>query len=303
MKRVQTAAGADQYIGVFSPGGNTAAEYDQVLTLATRLLTEVNLQAASQRMAADYDAKSKVHTYQLLDAVGVRIPGKNPRKGDTPNSLPGLVVSIHKQDNGSGSKKVVHQLYTVWCQYGVLSQKLKIDKLVSLSINNFPHLLAFRDETLTAPERLPQSDPDWQSALRGTARSCPKVTVDAAWKAHVATFQQRPVDQSRQRTVPTRLAADAADTAIAATRADNREALSFATITNQFASQSSSRPAASSIARILSANKTNYKVQWTQPEGNPAVSSVNKHWMIHQAAYRDVVNAHNAEQQEQQEQQ
>ena len=171
VKRMRSATGEDEYTGVFQPGGETAVEYEQVLALATRLMAVMYSQAASERMAVDYDAKTKVHAYQLLDAVGLRVPGNNARKGATPSCVPGVVVAIYKQNNGSGSKKVVRQLYSVWCEYGVLSQKLKIDKLVSISINNFPALLAFREETLTAEERLPESDSNWRSPLDGTFSS------------------------------------------------------------------------------------------------------------------------------------
>ena len=87
-----------------------------------------------------------------------------------------------------------------------------------------------------------------------------------------------------------RTAADAADTAIAATQADRRSALSLATITNQPASQLSSGAAPSRITRIIRASKTQYTVQWSEPVGNPAIDRVGKEWMNKQAAYIDVVN-------------
>ena len=271
VKRVVSAAGVVGYTGLFRPGGDTAAEYEHVLGVATRLMAVVNSEAASLRMAVDYDAKSKVRTFELLDAVRVRVPDRNARKGGTPNCVPGVVVGIYKQLNGSGNKQVVHQLYTVWCEHGVLTQKVKIDRLVAMSINNFPTLLAFRDETLTAQERLQSSNALWQSPLTGTLEEWPTVTIEAAWLAQQASYVQRTVDQCRQRRVAARMAANAADTAIAATQADSRTALSFATVTNQPASQPSSREGAdpSRITRIIRANKTQYIVQWSKPEGNP----------------------------------
>ena len=92
-------------------------------------------------MADDYDAKAKPRAYRHLDAVGVRIPGKNPRKGHLHNCLPCLVVDVREERRRAGTRVVVHRMYTVWCPFGVLSNKLKVDKLVSLSINNFPALL------------------------------------------------------------------------------------------------------------------------------------------------------------------
>ena len=294
VKRTTTDGGAVKYTGVYRMGDHTAAEYDRVLLLARRMQAYWTSQEASQQMAVYYDAKSKVHQYQLLDAVGVLVPGKNPRKGDTSNSVPGLVIAIHSKDRTAGSKKVVHQLYTVWCPHGVLSQKLKVDKLVTLSINNFPELLAFRNETLTAAERLPCTDKDWLSPLLGTARSLPVVTIQAAWTAHRGPTRstQSTVDQSRQRTVDTRTAADAASVALAAGQVDTRTALSLATLTNQpVPHQRGSSP--SRIARILSVNApgTVYTVEWTQPAGNPERTKVQVSWMNRSAAYKPVVEA------------
>jgi hypothetical protein len=127
----------------------------------------------------------------MLDAVGVRIPGPHPGKGATTNCLPGLVISVAAHTVGTG-RTAVYQLYTVWTPEGVLSAKLSVDKLKGLSINSFPELLAFRDERLTAAERLPPNEPGYQQPLLGTAGRCPKVTLATAWTAHRATFEQRP---------------------------------------------------------------------------------------------------------------
>ena len=144
VKRFRNAAGEVQYSGLFSIRGDTALEYNHCLTLAQRYMATINQQAASQNMARDYDRKSNVHQFSQLDAVGVRVPGRNPRKGNTRNILPGLVVGIHSHKVGTANA-VTHKLYTVWCPHGVLSQPIKVDKLVTLSANNFPELLEFRD--------------------------------------------------------------------------------------------------------------------------------------------------------------
>ena len=241
----------------------------------------------------------------------MRISGKNPRKGNTAKSLPGLVIAIRKKKVGDGAKVVWHQLYQVWCAQGVLSQTIKVDQLVPLSINNFPELLAFRDKRLTAEERLPSSDPKWQSPLTSTASSYPTVTLKTVWEQHRATYKQRTEDQSRKRKVGTRAAADAADTAIAATRADANKALSLATVTNQPAPPASSSSASSQpsrIARILNVSKSEYTVQYTEPQGNPEKGRVGRDWMDKQAAYIDVVHAfwneqHADKEQQQQQQQ
>ena len=91
------------------------------------------------------------------------------------------------------------------CRHGVLKDKLKVDKLVTLSINNFPALLELRDQRLTAQQRLASSNPNWQPPLDALA-DVPRIPLKRAWKKHRAAFTQRTEDQSRHRTVPTRTA-------------------------------------------------------------------------------------------------
>ena len=181
-----------------------------MLSVATRLMAVLNSDRASQQMPVYYDLRVKVHQYQMLDSVGVRVPGKHARKGVTANSLPGLVIGVHPHRVGQG-KTVEHVLYTVWCEYGVLKDKLKVDKLVTLSLNNFPHLRSFIDK-LTPHERLSPKDKSYQAPLDGMAQHIARITVKEAWKAQLAARQQRVTDQSRKRDVAPRLAANAADT-------------------------------------------------------------------------------------------
>jgi hypothetical protein len=114
--------GVTEYAGVYRMGDHTANEYDRVLQVAERLQAYHNAQAASQQMAIDYDRKAKPTVYRHLDAVGVRIPGKNPRKGSTPHSLPCLVVDVQENRVGAGARTVLHRLYTVWCLHGAYGQ-------------------------------------------------------------------------------------------------------------------------------------------------------------------------------------
>ena len=51
---------------------------------------------------------------------------------------------------------------------GSLSQPVPVDQLTTLSINNFPELLGFRDNELTAPERLPEDDPNHEDPMTGS---------------------------------------------------------------------------------------------------------------------------------------
>ena len=234
--------------------------------LARRLALAYNNKASTQRFAADYNASAKCHSFNLLDAVGVRVPGKNARSGDGTNRLPGLVIGIHQMDRDSTAQLAVHQLYTVWCPSGVLTDKFSVDKLNKLKLNSYPELVQFKEHTLTDSERLPSDDPNWRSPLAGTATNYDRITVATAWAAHRQSYTQRTVDQSRNRTTASRATAAAADTAIAATQADSRSALSLATVTNQPASQPVRSSSPSRIVQILSMSKTNVPCE-VQPAG------------------------------------
>ena len=121
VKRSTTAAGEPGYTGLYRPDDPaTLAEYEQVVAVAKRLKVVVDQQKATQSMTKYYNIKHKGHQFQMLDSVGVRVAGKNPRKGDTANTLPGLVIGVHPHEARHGRTKVMtHLLYTVWSQYGV----------------------------------------------------------------------------------------------------------------------------------------------------------------------------------------
>ena len=114
-------------------------------------------------------------------------------------------------------------------------------------------------------------------------------------------YKKRTEDQSRHRKVPSRTAADAASTSIAAGMAGTRAALSLHTVTNQPAPLSSSGARSPSrIVRILHANKKQYKVLWSQPVGSPAVTYENRSSLDKQAEDIEVVLAWRREQLQQQ---
>ena len=275
---------------------HTAVAHNHLLTLARRTLAIKNSSVASANMAAAYDSRSNVHQYELMDAVAVRVPGSNSRKGAAPHNLPGLVIGIETKEVGTGAKKVTHRQYRVWCSAGVLSQPVNVDHLTTLSINNFPKLLEFRDEILTVEERLPQTDSRWENPLAGTALKYDRVTVAAAWKALRDTFTQRTVDQSRKRNTATRPSANAADTAIAAQQADKRAALSLNTVSNQLVSRTT-RSAPSEIVEILGVTATQYRVKWSQPEANSVVSMVGQAWLDKHGDYAALVQSYRRMQQ------
>ena len=293
-----TTAGEVQYTGLFEQNGDHELEWRHMQTLANRLMAVINSEAASTRMAVDYDNKHKPHLYKLLDAAGVRIPGAHPRKGATANLLPCLVIAVDKRVVGTG-KTATHQMYTMWSPQGVLANKIGVNMLKPLAINNFPELLAFRDEKLTAAERLPSDDTNHKSPLLGTASTYPKLTLDSAWTAFRATYTQRTVDQSRQCKVATRKAANAADTSIQAARATRKKGYSYESLSNTPASQRD-RTTASHITEIFSVNKTHYTVRWSEPAGAPAESKERIKVMDTQAEYIDIVNAFRAKQQAEQ---
>ena len=276
--------------GTISP--KLAATLGHLLILGKRLSAASSNAVSTKKMAADYDASSKVHHFNQLDAVAVRIPGKKPRSGDGTNSLPGLVVGIYEKNSGERTPKVVHRMYTVWCPYGVLSESLPVDRLNKLSINSFTELLTFRDETLTDAERLPRSDPNWRSPMTGTALNCPKISLKHAWAAHPLKYTQPATKQSRNRSTGTRPAATAADTAMAIAKVDHRAGVSLSTVSNQAVPQPAPNPSASRIVEILDHNKTQYKVRYSQPVGNPEEGSVGQAWLNKRAEYADVVNAY-----------
>jgi hypothetical protein len=177
----------------------------------------------------------------------------------------------------------------VWCAYGVLAQPVKVDKLVSLSINNFPVLLDFRDNTLSPEERLAPDAPGYVSPMSYTAAGIPKCTIDRAWKQHLETFKQRPVDQSRQRTVAARVTATAADASIASSLADRRRPTSLATLSDQPAAAPPAMTTASHIVEILRVSRARYYVQFSEPQGNPERLYVGRQWLNTRAEYADLV--------------
>lgn len=278
-------------VGLFTPTQHPA-EHAQLLAIAKRLAAAVNNAASTERMAQDHDASSKVHEFKYLDAVAVRIQGKKPRSGDTSTSLPGLVIGVHRHDKGSRTQKVVHQTYTVWCEYGVLDNTLPVDKLNKLSLNNFPELLDFIHNTLTDTERLPTDDPNWSSPNDRITTASKKISLKNAWAKHLVQRKQRPEDQSRHRTTASRAAASAADTAIAAIQADRRSALSLNTVTNQPASQPARGASPSRIVRITGHTLLKYKVTYSQPAANPETGTVNRKWLDTHDSYVQLVLAY-----------
>ena len=275
-------------VGCFSPTRHQA-QHAQLLAIGKRLSASANNAKSTERMAQDHDASSKVHEFKYLDAVAVRIKGKKPRSGDTTNSLPGLVIGVHRHEKGNKPQKVVHQTYTVWTVFGVLDNKLPVDSLNKLSLNNFPDLLDFKDNKLTDAEQLPTDDENWTSPINRVTAEYSTITLKNAWSAHLLQRTQRPVDQSRHRTTASRPAATAADTAIAATQADTRSALSLNTVSDRPASRSARGPSPSRIVAITGHTKSKYKVVYSQPAANPHRGDVTRTWMDKRAEYVDLV--------------
>ena len=197
------------------------------------------------------------------------------------------MIGVHPRFADGSISKVMHVMYTVWCEFGVLSGQWKIDKLCRLPSNNYPALLAIID-SLTPPERLSVNDVNFVQPLHCTAKDVARISLDDAFKQLHNRRTHRVEEQSRQRTAPARTAANAADVAIAATRADTRKAASLAVITNQPVVRTAANRA-SRGTYILDENKTKYRVRWSEPEGNPEVTWELKSWLLRQAEYISVV--------------
>ena len=79
---------------------------------------------------------------------------------------------------------------------------------------------------------------------------------------------------------------------MAIAKVDHRTGVSLSTVSNQAVPQPAPNPSASRIVEILDHNKTQYKVRYSQPEGNPEEGSVGQAWLNKRAEYADVVNAY-----------
>jgi hypothetical protein len=160
------------------------------------------------------------------------------------------------------------------CEFGMVSSTFKIDKLVPLSLNNFPEMVALK-----------QVYGELSATERGRLE---KLTLTNAYEKYIAKSKQRTVDQSRQRSMATRAAATAADTAIAVGQADKHAVPSLAALSYQPSSQPA-RSGPSHIVAILKEQKARYWVRWSQPEGAEEETWENKRFMETSEAHREVV--------------
>jgi len=162
-----------------------------------------------------------------------------------------------------------------------------------VSINNFPELVDFRDNKLSAAEQLPPDDPNWQDPSTGTAAQYKVVLPTEAWSALQKSYDQRKVDQSRQRKTEERTSAVAASTSNASAMADKvTRSLSLINLSDK--PTPANRPKQPSrIVAILSKSKSKkkYRVRWSEPEGNPETSDVSVSWMDKRVEYGRMVRA------------
>ena len=212
--------------------------------------------------------------------------------------MPGLVIGITERQVGSTTKVDAQDVHGVVCAGCGLSQPIKLDKLVPLSINNFSELLEFRDRTLKPAERLQPTNAGWQSPLFGHRQHTTQGrNRQGIGSRQLSGYTQRTVDQSRQRTTTARTAAVAAETALQVSRADERRAASLASLSNQAAPARSTGTRGSYITKILgTAGLARYRVQWSEPEGNPAVTTELRTWLDTSAEYVSVVRAYRQQQ-------
>ena len=255
-------------------------------------------------MAKYYDFKHRAHhQYQMFECVGVTVPPVNPRKGSGSkrDCIPGLVIGVHPRYADGSTSKVTHMMYTVWCEFGVLLGQWKIDKLCTLPANNYPALPAILD-SLTPAERLSVNDANFVEPLQCTAKDVARISLDDAYNKLQSRRTHRVEDQSRKRTAPARTAANAADAAVAATRADTRKAASLAVVTNRPVVRTVLSQA-SRVTCILEESRTKYKVRWSEPEGNPEVTWELKSWLLRHPQYISVVGEYVERQGKEQQQQ
>jgi transposase InsO family protein len=254
--------------------------YNHVHLVAARLLAEHNNDTARERMVEDYNANVKNAIYNVGDAVGVGVPGSNPRKGKGSNNLPCIIVGV--QTWALGRHGGTRRMYQVACQFSLLKDLVKVDMLVPLSLNNWPLLVELKAK--------------YAKLTPAELAARPTLATKTAYEQYLATFKHATEDQSRQRAVPMRVAAAAADTAIAVSQADKRATSSLATLSNRAAARPTRNASPSRVVEILKEEKNKYRVRWSQPEGAHAVTWESKKRMDNSADDADVVRAWRAKQ-------
>ena len=251
--------------GLITP---TNPAYPDVLSIATRALSVNDVEKANVRSAADYDRTASGAVYKKGDAVGVRVRGSNPRKGSGSENLPCVVVALQQRIDEDVPQSKPRTMYQVVSKHGVLRRTYKVDQLVPLSINNYPDLLELR----SAFADLSAEDIEAKD----------KVSINAAMTQHRAEFTPATLttsarqQQQHQRAVQQRKAAVAAETAIAASQSSVpvRPSSPIPAAASSHRANSPSR-----IVKIISQTKTGYRCQWSQPVGNPEITTVAKKYI------------------------
>lgn len=234
--------------------------YLLLVSICNKVLAEHNTESASNRMAMDYNAKASVVEYKLFDIVGVSYKTGSMRHGKAPDCIPGLIILITDKQTGSGAAKATHHFYTILTEYGVLKERYQVGQLSPLTLNNYPALATMKAEQFTDAEQESSTHPHW------TAVDITRFTPISSKDAHeqmLAGEKQATVDQSRKRRVPTRAAANAAETSIMASQASKRSAPSVADLSNQPAARPS-RTEKNVIVEVICKHRGGYKVRYSR---------------------------------------
>jgi hypothetical protein len=230
--------------------------YPDVLNIATRALAANDQVKANTRTAADHNRTASLAAYRKGDAVGVHIDGKNPRKASVRDALPCVIIEVLRRVDEDGLQSDPRTMYRVASPQGVLARTYKLDRLVPLSINNYPALLELRKS--------------YAIASAGDIRAELTVTLTEAWTKHRAAYHPATAttaarqQQQQQRAATQRAAAAVAQSAILASQSSTVQPPPgpAAPLRSQ---DSDAAPSPSFIVKIIGANKRSYKVQWSQP--------------------------------------
>ena len=249
-------------------------------------------------MEESYNRQLAVRQFKVLEGVGVRTgQGKKVNKNRSSFNLPAVIIQVVQEQALGKQARVPREMYRLLTQFGIISTFVKADDLTPLSINNFPLLKAAADAAAAKMESyrqqvlddvdlpLPSSRPTQQQLaqeqrkltgglLRHRAAGPGDRMEDVGRTQGQAGASDARQSGSVWRDTATRAAKTAADTAIAASLA-----LPAAAGTDQ-AVLRPVRTEPSRMVRIVRSTKTHYVVQWSQPEGNPAETMLDKKKLV-----------------------
>ena len=258
----------NEWVGVLVP--NTEL-HEHLKAIGNRLMcTEYN-SLARVRMEQHYNKQLSVANFKRLNCVGLRRASLRKTKvgGYTGlDCLPCIIIRIRERQPAGGSsgpqsQRSAVKSFGLLSEFGALEGWYTADQLVTISLHNFSELVALYSR-FTAGQLCAESHPDYQPIKETDYRL---VSAQDAFKQRDRKRKPIEVDNSRQRDVPPRTAAVAAETALVSAQLDKNTAPSFHTLSNQPAvppTVPSQRP---QIVEVLQHNRlqTRFKVLWGAP--------------------------------------